>query len=171
MLISLNELRIKIADLEKEYNNKLYNLQGNAMLTKIKELNGKEETLSVPFNFQSELTSTTEIAEQLSKFKGLLSKANNTTAIDEIDTIQTAIAKLQEKRRLLDKIEYILSNMKEKTQRKVDGGYGNTSAYYEVTTSNFDKQKLTCFRDVLRQEINTLDVKVQDINNVTKVEI
>lgn len=171
MLISLNELRIKIADLEKEYNNKLYNLQGNAMLTKIKELNGKEETLSVPFNFQSELTSTTEIAEQLSKFKGLLSKANNTTAIDEIDTIQTAIAKLQEKRRLLDKIEYILSNMKEKTQRKVDGGYGNTSAYYEVTTFNLDKQKLTCFRDALRQEINTLDVKVQDVNNVTKVEI
>lgn len=171
MLIPLSELRIKIADLEKEYNNKLYSLQGNAIVTTIKELGGHEEVLSAPFDFDTELNTTLEIAETISRYKGLLSKTNNDTVIDEVDTIQTAIVKLQEKRKLLDKIEYIISNMKEKTQRKADGGYGSASAYYEVTTFNFDKPRLTCFRDTLKQEINTLEVKVQDANNATKVEI
>lgn len=171
MTKTVAELRLLITDLEKSYTNKLYKLQSGATVTKIKELDGTEETMSTPFNFSEELILIDIDCSKLARYKGILSKANNQTSIDEVDTIQTAIVKLQEKRKLLDKAEWILSNTKESKQRKADGGLSSANAYYQVISLNFDESELSAYKDSLRSELNTLEVKIQNANNNTKVEI
>lgn len=169
--ITLSELRLRIDDLKKDYSNKLYALQGGATVSKIKELNGREEVLSTPFAFTTELKETEMVLNELTRLNGILAKTNNSTFIDEEDTIQTAIVKLQEKRKLLEKVDYIISSAKERKQRKSDGGFSNSTAYYEVVSLNFNKDKLTAFRDNLKSELNALEVKVQEANNSTRVAV
>lgn len=171
MNITLSELRLKIDDLKKDYSNKLYTLQGGATVSKVKELNGKEEPMSAPFDFKSELEELDKTSKEVARLNGLLAKANSNTPIDQIDTLQTAIAKTQERRKLLEKVDYILSSTKERKTRKSDGGLGNNNAYYDVVELNFDKVKLTEFKDSLKSELNALEVKIQDANNTTRVEV
>lgn len=171
MLITLAELRLKIDDLKKDYSNKLYGLQGGATVKKVRELNGKEEIMSAPYDFNVELEALDKTSKEIARLNGLLSKSNNNTSIDKVDTIQTAITKLQERRKLLDKVECILSNSRVGKVRKSDGGFGTNNAYYDVIELNFDKTELTEFKDSLKIEINALEVKVQDANNSTTVEV
>jgi hypothetical protein len=169
---TLSELRLIIMDTEKELNDKLYNLQGNSTIAKIKELNGHEEILSRDYDFDKELEDTIEITDRLAELRANLALANNTTKIDDTDSIQSAISKLQEKRKLLNKIEFILNTSKEKKQRKSDGGFSNGSpAYYEEISLNFDSEELKKFRDSLKEELNILEVKIQEANNSTTIKI
>jgi hypothetical protein len=171
MKITLSELRLRIDDLKKEYSNKLYTLQGGATVSKVKELNGKEEVMSAPFDFKTELEALDKTSKEVARLSAVLAKANSNTEIDEADTLQTAITKTVERRKLLDKVEYILSGSKERKVRKSDGGLGTNNAYYDVVELNFDKAELTEFRDKIKSELNALEVKIQEANNSTKVEV
>lgn len=171
MKITLSELRLKIDDLKKEYSNKLYTLQGGATVSKVKELNGKEEVMSAPFDFEAELEALDKLSKEVARLSAVLAKANSNTEIDEVDTLQTAITKAVERRKLLSKVEDVLTYSKENKKRKSDGGLGTNNAYYDVVELNFDKVKLTEFRDRLKSELNALEVKIQDANNSTKVEV
>lgn len=171
MLMTLSKLRLIIDDLKKDYNTRLYNIQGGATISKVKELNGNEEILSPPFDFKTELSAIDETSKEVARLSGILAKANNTTPISESDTLQTALAKIQERRKLLDKIEYIISASKEAKIRKTDGGLGSNSAFYEITELNFNKNELIAFKDDLKNEINYLELKIQEANNSTNVEV
>lgn len=171
MLVTLSELRLKIDDLKKNYNDKLSALQTGSIINKIKELNGKEEILSPPFDFKAELMMIDEVSKEISRLNGLLAKANNTTFIDKIDTIQTALSKTQERRKFLDKLDTILSSSKERKLRKTDASFGSNNAYYDIIELNFDKNSLISYRDSLKQELNILEVKIQNSNNATSIEI
>lgn len=171
MLKTIAELRLLIEDKEANYSNNLYKLQGGATVTTIKELNGGTELMSKPFDFTKELKALDTECSKIAYYKGLLAKANNDTSIDAIDTIQTAIVKLQKKRKLLEKVEYILNNTRESKKRKSDGGLSTATAYYEEVSLNFDESKLAEYRDNLREELNALEVKIQNANNNKNITI
>lgn len=168
---TIAELRLLIEDKESNYSSNLYKLQSGATITKIKELSGQEEILSKPFDFEKELKSLDDECKNIAYLKGLLANVNNQTPIDDEDTIQTAIVKLQKKRELLNKVEYILNNTRESKKRKSDGSISSSSAYYEEVLLNFDEVKITEYRDTLRTELNALEVKIQNANNNTNVTI
>lgn len=168
---TIAELRLLIDDMEANYVNNLRKLGYGATTTKIIELSGQEVVMSNPFSFEKELSALDKECTDISYLKGMLAKANNDTQIDDIDTIQTAIVKLQKKRELLKKVDNILENTMESKRRKSDGGMSNSNAYYEEVSLNYDESELNDYKNRLRTELNALEVKIQNANNSTNITI
>lgn len=171
MLISLNELRLKINDIEEEIRSIQSNLDNNALKVTIKELSGHQEVLTPEFNFDSELNTYVEKSELLARYKTAVAKANNTTFVDEKLTIQGALNTLQEKRRVLNLLNRF-TEKRDQTSRQTDGGsYASGSAYYKLVELNYNKNEIIKMRDEIKSLINSLEVKVAEANNSVKVEV
>lgn len=169
MKISLSELRLKIDDLQNTITNKSNELKHGAIMKSVKEISGHVETLSEPFDFDSNMVELERMKCELINLRRLLAQYNNSTKIDDHDTIQSALIKADVKRDTLRTYELILKNKEVKL--RYDGSGLKGSAYYDIVSLNFSKEDLTAKVEALKEELNTLEVLIQNANTITIIEL
>lgn len=167
--ITLNQLRMLIDDIVGDLRSKKSELTSNSLKVVHKDATGHEEEMSLEYNFDNGLQAVEELSEKLITYKALLQKANFETKVNDVDTIATALIKLEQKRSLVKTLDSLCSK-EERKSRRVDSSYSN-SYYIEHVKLNFDKDTLVAKKEALREEINTLEAQVNDANSVTKVVI
>lgn len=169
MNISLSELRLKIDDLQKTISIKSNELKRGSVIKSVKELDGSVEKLSEDFDFNSGLIELSELKSELINLRRLLAQYNNSIKIDEHDTIQSALIKIEVKRDTLRIYEDILKNRENKYRCDSSGSKG--TAYYDIVSLNFLKEDLTIKADELRNELNSLEVLIQNKNTSTIIKL
>lgn len=165
--ITLNQLRMFIEDTIVDLKSKKSELSSNSLKIVHKDSTGHEEEMSLEYKFDDGLQVVEDLTEKLITYKALLQKANLETKVNEVDTIATALIKLEQKRSLAKTLDSLCSK-EERKSRRIDSSYSN-SYYIEHVKLNFDKEVLLAKKEALREEINTLEAQVNDANSVTKV--
>jgi hypothetical protein len=166
METTINKLRQLIANTEKDYRHQILRLNEAGTITYVKEVSGgAEEAMSEPTSYMAEMDTTLSIIDKLVRAKGALADLNARTTIDvegAAMSIAGAIAALQAKRQLLSVIENHMQYNKA-SKRRIDKP--NTPAYWEIVRLNYDQRELRALRDRLRDEIDSIEARVDEANN------
>lgn len=165
--VTLNQLRMLIDNTVEDLKNKKNELTSNSLKIVHKDVSGHEEVMSLDYNFEQGLLTVEDLTQKLITYKEMLQKANLETLINEVDTISSALIKLEQKRALVKTLDHLCFK-EERKSRKIDSSYSN-SYYIEHIQLNFDKEALVAKKEALREEINTLEAQVDNANSVTKV--
>lgn len=162
--MNINEIRQKIEDLNRQYSDINSQLYEGAVIKSIKELDGQTEVLSsaIP-NFEGLLNDLESISSDLVKYKTLLLQANNKVMINETDTIQAGIVKIQQLRKLHSQLSSIL-NFKPTKLRRSDNS--NNSAYYQISELNFSKINLSTKCEEILKKVNLLELQISKANEL-----
>lgn len=162
--MNVNEIRQKIDDLDRQYKEICSKLYDGATIKKIKELNGEVELLTEDIpdfdNLSDELDS---VSNEYVYYKTLLLEANNKIMINDTDTIQAGIVKVQQLRKLHYQLSSLL-NLKPGKIRKSDSN--NNSAYYQITELNFNKNVVAEKCESLLKDINLLELQISKANEL-----
>lgn len=165
--ITLNQLRMLIDNTVEDLKLRKNELSSNSLKVVHKDSTGHEEIMSLDYDFAQGLLVVEDLTEKLIIYKAMLQKANLETFVNGVDTISTALIKLEQKRALVRTLDN-LSSKDERKLRRVDSSYSN-SYYIEHIKLNFDKESLLNKKEILREEINELEAQVNEVNSVTKV--
>ncbi|MGL5329587.1 MAG: hypothetical protein ACRDD7_09980 [Peptostreptococcaceae bacterium] len=172
--LTISQAMIKVSELEKAYNNKLFLLSDidNCVVKYILEADDKKYICNEPFEFEKEFNLVLELSNKIHQIKTDIAKSNNTVSIDVLGTsmtIQGAINKSRMLRREKDVFEEIMNNAKSSKQRKVDAAA--TSVYYSVSEPNFDKKKLSELVEKIENDLLTLELAINKANNENVITI
>ncbi len=172
--LTVSQAIIKLSDLEKSYNQKMYLLQEleNTTVRYILELDNQKHLCNEPFEFEKVFNDFLELSNKIHKIKTEISKLNNIVEIEVLGnkmTIQGALNKSRMLRIEKEMIENIIQQSKASKIRKVDAAA--TSVYYNVCEPNFDKVKMQELLDSLDKELLELELAINKANNETVITI
>ena len=172
--LTISQAIIKLADLEKSYNQKMCLLQEfeNTTVRYILELDNQKHLCNEPFEFENVFNDFLELSNKIHKIKTEISKFNNIVEIEVLGskmTIQGALHKSRMLRIERDMIDSIIQKSKASKVRKVDAAA--TSVYYNVCEPNFDKVKMQAFLDNIDKELLELELAINKANNENVITI
>lgn len=172
--LTINQAMIQLADLEKNYKQRLHNLTSDSIATSsyVLELSGERYDCSEVFQFQKELDSLIELSTKITNLKTSISKANNETTLkvdNEERSLQECLNFLKISREQVKILENVVRFNKASKTRKVDAA--GTTPYYKVVELNFDKEKIENFIQNLNSKILKLELAVNEANNNTLITI
>ena len=172
--LTVSQAIIKLSDLEKSYNQKMYLLQEleNTTVRYILELDNQKHLCNEPFEFEKVFNDFLELSNKIHKIKTEISKSNNVVEIEVLGnkmTIQGALNKTRMLRTEKEMIDNIIQQSKASKIRKVDAAA--TSVYYNVCEPNFDKVKMQELLDSLDKELLELELAINKANNETVITI
>ena len=172
--LTISQAIIKLADLEKSYNQKMSFLQEfeNTTVRYILELDNQKHLCNEPFEFEKVFNDFLEVSSNIHKIKTEISKFNNIVEIEVLGskmTIQGALNKSRMLRVERDMIENIIQQSRASKVRKVDAAA--TSVYYNVCEPNFDKVIMQEFLDNIDKELLELELAINKANNENVITI
>ena len=168
MKVSLSNLLLLINQKEKEVNEQYSDVLKNSMITKDKELDGKETVLNIVEDFSTVIEKYEKSINELNNYKDLLAYTNATQSTESGLTIIQAInatSCLRKKLGLYDS----LSSKKPSLNRQFDGNGG--SAYYRVQDLNFELEVIKGMREEITNKISQLEADIQNTNATTFLEV
>lgn len=140
----------------------------NALVTKDRELDGRETLLSEVEVIEELFISYNLLSNKIVNHKNKLNYYNTTTKVSGELSIIGAINTIKAFRSELNMLDS-LSRKTPSLDRKFDGNGG--SAYYRVIDLNFKLPNVNERRDFLNKEIARLDSLIQNANATTLVKI
>jgi len=166
--LTISQAMIKLSDLEKSYNQKMYLLQQveNNTIMYILELDDKKYFCNEPFDFEKAFNEFLDISNKIHEIKTEISKSNNIVELEILGqkmTVQGALNKSRMLRSKRDMIENILERARTSRTRKVDAAA--TSVYYNVCEPNFDKIKMQELIENIDKEILEIELEINKSNN------
>ena len=155
IMLMISDYTSKINILEKEMKKHIYS-------TSIQELSGKTTILDdYKEDFNKEQQEYKECLEKITKLKSILYQKNNELKLSNGMTIQEAIVKNTNARKLKNTYEELISYKNSKIrQTEVN------NSYFECRTINYNNEKLKEEISKLETEIQNTDFEISKLNSI-----
>lgn len=161
MKTNLIDLMSRISQLERDYNEILFELRSQNMNIKIIELDGSYQMLEEYPNFEDKLEECEEIRNKITILKGILFERNNSLKLKNGDTIQKALIDIQNKRKELDLLR-VLSKQNPSKRRTSE----TNNSYFTSKELAYDKVKITEKEQTLLKEIQDTEYEISQLNSI-----
>lgn len=160
MKINLASLMSKISELESQFNELNYELKLKSINTKIIELNGQSQVIEEYPDFENELKHFMELADEITKLKGILFEKNNSIKLSNGKTIQNALIDVKNKRHVL---ELIKSLNKQNSYKKRTSETNNS--YFTSKELAYNKEDTKKIEEDLLSEIQNIELEISKLNS------
>ena len=155
IMLMISDYSTKVNVLEKSIQNHVYN-------TSIQELSGNVTVMSDNKEFfEEELKEYKEILEKITKLKSILYQKNNEFTLSNGITIQEAIVKNANNRKLKATYDYIMNYKNIKTRETEVN-----NSYFECKTVNYDENIIKNEIIKLEKEIQNIDFEISKLNSI-----
>lgn len=161
MKTNLVDLMSRIAQLERDYNEIIYELRSQNMNIKIIELDGSYQMLEEYPNFNDKLKECEEIRNKITILKGILFERNNSLKLQNGYTIQKALIDIQNKRKELELLR-LLSKQNPSKRRTSE----TNNSYFTSKELAYDKVKIIEKEQALLKEIQDTEYEISQLNSV-----
>ena len=161
IMLMISEYTSKINSLEKSIKNHVYN-------TSIQELSGNITIMEdYKEDFTKELREYQECLEKITKLKGILYQKNNELKLSTGITIQEAISKNTNMRKLKSIYEYLIT-CKNSKSRETEVN----NSYFECKSINYDTNEIQEKLEKIEKEIHLIDFEISKLNSIEfKIEL
>lgn len=155
IMLMISDYSTKVNTLEKSIQNHIYN-------TSIQELSGNVTVMTDNKDyFEEELKEYKEILEKITKLKSILYQKNNEFTLSNGITIQEAIIKNTNNRKLKSTYDYIMNYKNTKTRETEVN-----NSYFECKTVNYDENIIKNEIIKLEKEIQNIDFEISKLNSI-----
>ena len=155
IMLMISDYSTKVNTLEKSIQNHIYN-------TSIQELSGNVTVMTDNKDyFEEELKEYKENLKKITKLKSILYQKNNEFTLSNGITIQEAIVKNANNRKLKSTYDYIMNYKNTKTRETEVN-----NSYFECKTVNYDENIIKNEIIKLEKEIQNIDFEISKLNSI-----
>ena len=155
IMLMISDYSTKVNTLEKSIQNHIYN-------TSIQELSGNVTVMTDNKDyFEEELKEYKENLKKITKLKSILYQKNNKFTLSNGITIQEAIVKNANNRKLKSTYDYIMNYKNTKTRETEVN-----NSYFECKTVNYDENIIKNEIIKLEKEIQNIDFEISKLNSI-----
>ena len=155
IMLMISDYTSRSSILERYIKNHVYN-------TSIQELSGNVTVMEDYKNdFIEELKEYQDCLEKITKLKGILYQKNTEFKLSDGITIQEAIVKNANDRKLKAMYDYLVSFRNSKTRMTEVN-----NSYFECKDINYDTDKIKKEIDRLEKEIQNIDFEISKLNSI-----
>lgn len=155
IMLMISDYSTKVNALEKAIRNHIYN-------TSIQELSGNVTVMDDYKDFfDEELKEYQECLKKITMLKGILYQKNNELTLSSGITIQEAIVKNANARKLKATYDYLISYKNTKTRETEVN-----NSYFECKSVNYNEEEIKREIVMLEEEIQNTDFEISKLNSI-----
>ena len=162
MKINLSSLMCLIDENERQYSSLFFALKKHVLNTSIQELNGTTNIVEDnKKDFQEELAEVERLSKEITKLKSILYEKNNSFKLSDGRTIQSAIVKNSNLRKLKDNLQTLL-NYRNLKQRVTEVN----NSYFQIQEINYNQEEIKSQIQQLDEKIRNTDFEISKLNSI-----
>ena len=162
MKINLYSLMCLIDENERQYSSLFFALKKHVLNTSIQEFNGTTNIVEDnKKDFQEELAEVERLSKEITKLKSILYEKNNSFKLSDGRTIQSAIVKNSNLRKLKDNLQTLL-NYRNLKQRVTEVN----NSYFQIQEINYNQEEIKSQIQQLDEKIRNTDFEISKLNSI-----